>query len=137
MLYSSETTLEVRYYETDQMGIVHHSNYIRYFEYGRTKLMEEAGMPITKIEEMGVELPVVTVECKYILPAKMGDTLKIVSKVEKEPTARIEIFTDIYNQKGEHLCTGKVVLGFLSKERHRPVRVPEYFLNALLASNNL
>ena len=54
-----EHFIEVQYYETDQMGIVHHSNYIRYFECGRIDLFENVGLPIHKIEESGVMLPVI------------------------------------------------------------------------------
>ena len=68
----SELELDVRYYETDQMGIVHHSNYVRYIECGRSDMMKKAGLPIEAIEAAGVMLPVVSVECHYKLPAKMG-----------------------------------------------------------------
>lgn len=130
MYCSSEIEIEVRYYETDQMGIVHHSNYIRYFECGRHQFLIDVGLPIMEIEKMGVEMPVVSVECHYKTPAKMGDVLRVVSRVEKEPMARVEVLTDIFNSKGEKVCDGKVVLGFLNKVTGRPVRVPGYFLDA-------
>lgn len=78
-MLKSELYLDVRYYETDQMGIVHHSNYVRYFECGRVDMLKKLGLPIEKIESMGVMLPVVSVECRYKLPARLGDTLKVVS----------------------------------------------------------
>lgn len=130
MYCESETSLEVRYYETDQMGIVHHSNYVRYFECGRHQFLIDAGLPIMEIEKMGIVMPVVSVQVNYKTPAKMGDVLRIVSRVEKEPMARIEVLTDIFNQKGEKVCDGKVVLGFLHSDTRRPTRVPQYFLDA-------
>ncbi len=60
-MIKSELEIDVRYYETDQMGIVHHSNYIRYFECGRSDMMAKAGIPIDKIEAAGVVLPVISV----------------------------------------------------------------------------
>ena len=84
-MMQSELFLDVRYYETDQMGIVHHSNYIRYFECGRTDMLKKLGLPIEKIEEAGVMLPVVSVECRYKVPARLGDTLRIVSSIDKVP----------------------------------------------------
>ena len=54
-----EHELEVRYYETDQMGIVHHSNYVRYFECGRMAMLEQVGLPMHKIEEMGIMMPII------------------------------------------------------------------------------
>ncbi len=137
MYAKSETLIEVRYYETDMMGIVHHSNYIRYFECGRSRCLVEAGLPIEKIEEMGIELPVVSVECKYKTPAVMGDILRVVTIIEKEPQARLEILNEIYNQRDELVCFGKVVLGFLNKETHRPTRVPKFFMDAFHQSINL
>lgn len=133
MYIESVTEIEVRYYETDQMGIVHHSNYIRYFECGRHKFLIDVGLPIMVIEKMGVEMPVVSVECKYKIPARMGDILKVVSRVEKEPMARVEVLTDIFNQNGDLICSGRVVLGFVNKATGRPTRAPQYFMDAFYA----
>ncbi len=126
----SETQLEVRYYETDQMGIVHHSNYVRYFECGRHQFLIDVGLPIMEIEKMGIMMPVVSVNVNYRTPAKMGDVLRIVSRVEKEPMARVEVLTDIYNQSGDKVCDGSVVLGFIHSDTRRPTRVPAVFLEA-------
>lgn len=121
----SELFLDVRYYETDQMGIVHHSNYIRYFECGRTHMLKNAGLPIEKIEEAGVMLPVVSVECRYRTPARLGDTLKVVSIVDTMPMAKLNIRNEIYNQEGLLVAEGKVVLGFIDSQTRRPVRCPK------------
>lgn len=120
-----EHFLDVRYYETDQMGIVHHSNYIRYFECGRTAMLKELGLPIEKIEEAGVMLPVVSVECRYKVPARLGDTLRIVSVIDEVPRAKLVIRTEIYNPAGQLVCDGEVVLGFINAQTRRPVRCPE------------
>lgn len=121
----SELFLDVRYYETDQMGIVHHSNYVRYFECGRTALLKEVGLPIEKIEETGVMLPVVSVEAKYKVPARLGDTLKVVTMVNEVPRAKLVIRNEIYNPAGELVCLGSVTLGFIDAMTRRPVRCPE------------
>lgn len=97
-----EHFLDVRYYETDQMGIVHHSNYIRYFECGRMSMLDQVGLPMHKIEEMGVMLPIVSVDCRYKVPAKLGDTLRVVTMMDESPRARLTVRTEIYNQH-EHL----------------------------------
>lgn len=93
MYIKSETQIEVRYYETDLMGIVHHSNYIRYFECGRHQFLLDVGLPITELEKSGIMMPVVSVEAHYHTPARMGDILRVVSRVEKEPMARVEVRT--------------------------------------------
>ena len=124
-MVKTEHFLEVRYYETDQMGIVHHSNYIRYFECGRTAMLKELGLPIEKIEEAGVMLPVVSVECRYKVPARLGDTLRVVSMIDEVPRAKLVIRTEIFNPDGLLCCEGKVVLGFINSLTRRPVRCPD------------
>ena len=74
-MYTSEIKLDVRYYECDQMGIVHHSNYVRFFECGRNQMMKELGIPIEKMEEENIMFPVVSVEIHFKLPSRRGDTL--------------------------------------------------------------
>ena len=130
----SELELAVRYYETDQMGIVHHSNYIRYFECGRSDMMQKNGLPIEVIEKEGVMLPVISVEARYKMPAKMGDTIRIVSRIDKVPLAKLEVKTDIFNQDGILLCSGKVVLGFIDAVTRRPVRCPANLASVIAAS---
>ena len=129
MYIQSETQIEVRYYETDLMGIVHHSNYIRYFECGRHQFLLDVGLPITELEKSGIMMPVVSVEAHYHTPARMGDILRVVSRVEKEPMARVEVRTDIYNQNGDLVCDGTVVLGFIHSDTRRPpTRIPAALL---------
>lgn len=124
-MMQSELFLDVRYYETDQMGIVHHSNYVRYFECGRTDMLKKLGLPIEQIEQTGVMLPVVAVECRYKVPARLGDTLRVVSIIDKVPMAKLVIRNEIYNPAGQLVCEGSVTLGFIDSVSRRPVRCPE------------
>lgn len=126
----TETKLEVRYYETDLMGIVHHSNYVRFFEFGRHKMLIDAGIPIEKLEELGYMFPVVSVECKYHRPSKMGDILTIVSKMKELPRVKIVVHTEIYNQDNELVSSGKVTLGVIHVDTRKPTRVPNVMLEA-------
>lgn len=128
-----ETFVEVRYYETDLMGIVHHSNYIRYMECGRHDMLVQFGIPIWEIERQGVMAPIIEVQSRYLLPARMGDRLKIVTIVDSIPTAKLFIKNEIYNQRGELLNTGRVTLGFIDAETRRPVRAPRSVVEALKA----
>ena len=118
-------THRVHYYETDKMGIVHHSNYIRYFECGRNAMLKELDMPMEKVESSGVMMAVVAVDAKYKVPAKLGDTLKIVSIIDTPPTAKVVVKTEIYNQNDQLVCTGSVTLGFIDAVTRRPVRCPD------------
>lgn len=76
-------TRNIAYYETDQMGIVHHSNYIRWFEEARIDFLEKIGLPYSKMEEEGILIPVLSAACEYKYAMRFGQrfqiTLRIVS----------------------------------------------------------
>lgn len=121
-----KATFPVRYYETDQMAVVHHSNYIRYFEIARDEMMVQLGFPIEKCEsKLGVLVPIVSVECHFRHPARMGDILTATAEVNKVPMAKMLIKQAVYNQDGVLCADGLVTLGFLNKETFTPVRCPE------------
>ncbi len=67
----------VNYYETDKMGVVHHSNYIRYFEEARTWFMEQVGYPYERLEREGIMSPVIGIGCEYKKPVRYPDTVAI------------------------------------------------------------
>lgn len=124
-MYRFEATLRVQYYETDQMAVVHHSNYIRYFECARSLMMEAWGYPLSQCEKDGVMIPIISVECRYRRPARFGDTLTVTAEIDAVPQARLPIVQKVYNQSGELCAEGKVVLGFIDARTFRPVRCPE------------
>ena len=73
----SETTVRVRYAETDQMGVVYHSNYIIWLEVGRVELLRQLGFSYQEMEAEGLHLPVVEVKCRYKHPARYDDEVTI------------------------------------------------------------
>ena len=120
-----EVSFPVRYYETDQMAVVHHSNYIRYFEIARNAMMVAWGFPIERCEnEYGVMIPIVSVECRFKHPARMGDVLTAVAEIEKVPLAKLVVRQSVLNQNGEVCADGAVILGFIDAKTFRPVRCP-------------
>ena len=72
---------KVQYYETDGMGIVHHSNYIRWFEEARVDLLEQLGFGYDRIEEAGYSGPVLEVSCQYKTMSKFGETVRIEASI--------------------------------------------------------
>ena len=121
-----KSTFPVRYYETDQMAVVHHSNYVRYFEIARDEMMVKLGFPIERCEkELGILVPIVSVECHFHHPARMGDVLTAVAEFDKVPLAKMVVKQAVYNQDGVLCADGNVVLGFINKDTFRPVRCPE------------
>ena len=121
-----KSTFPVRYYETDQMAVVHHSNYIRYFEIARDEMMVQLGFPIERCEsELHVLVPIVSVECHFRHPAHMGDILTATAEVNRVPMAKMVIKQAVYNQDGVLCAEGTVTLGFLNSLSFTPVRCPE------------
>lgn len=130
-MIQSKTTIKVRYYETDQMGIVHHSNFIRYFETARTDWLTQLGISYKKMELEGIILPVISVNCNYKQSAYYEDNLIITTKLTKTPTVKIAFDYKIENQHNELICEGNTVLAFLNKETRKPTRCPRYILDKL------
>ena len=121
-----ETKFPVRYYETDLMGVVHHSNYIRYFENARSAMLVEMGFPVERCEkEFGIYMVIASFECHLRHPARMGDVLTAQAEVTAVPLAKMVIGQKVFNEEGELCAEGSVTLGFIDKETFRPVRCPE------------
>lgn len=121
-----KTTFPVRYYETDQMAVVHHSNYVRYFELARDEMMVQVGFPIERCEkDLKVLVPIVSLECNFRHPARMGDVLTATAEVTRIPMAKMFIKQAVYNQDGVLCAEGSVTLGFLNSATFTPIRCPE------------
>lgn len=98
---------KVHYYETDQMAIVHHSNYIRWFEEARIDMLTKMGLPIDEIEKMGVQIPVLAVTCNYRNMTRFNDTVLVGVKLEKYNGIKMHITYELKNEKtGEITNTG-------------------------------
>jgi acyl-CoA thioester hydrolase len=125
------TTIRVWYCDTDQMGIVHHSNYIRYYEAARSDFMRSLGLSYADVEQRGIMMPILEVQSKYRRPAYYDEELTITTLLDELPTARINFRYEIRNAKGDLLNTGTTQLGFMSAETRRPCRCPEWFMELL------
>ncbi len=88
----------INYYETDKMQVVHHSNYIRFLEECRMDFMKQIELDYTWMEENGIMIPVLSVECDYRIPARFGDTICIVPKLQKFSGVRFEMTYQIYSE---------------------------------------
>jgi acyl-CoA thioester hydrolase len=128
---SHNTYVKVRYAETDQMGVVHHGNYASYLEVARLDWLQYLGISYKSMEEEGVMLPVYELNLKFLKSALFDDTLKIVTKLRKTPSVKIEFEYEIYNQEEQLLTTASTVLVFLDVQSRKPIRCPEYMIERL------
>jgi len=126
-----DTTFPVRYYETDLMGIVHHSNYIRYFECARDAFLIGLGYPIEEMEKDGVYVAIVGIEIRYRHPARMGDVVTCYAECDEVPLAKMKVHQKVTLKDGEVCAEGTVTLGFLDTKTLRPVPCPEKFRRLL------
>ena len=88
----------INYYETDKMQVVHHSNYIRYLEECRMDFLRQIGLDYIEIEKKGIMIPVLSVECDYKSPARFGDTVCIIPKIEKFHGVKFDVSYRIYSE---------------------------------------
>lgn len=130
-MYQNETTVRVRYAETDQMGVVYYGVYPQYFELGRVEAMRELGMTYREMEEKGTMLPVKHLEINYHGSARYDDLLTIKTKITELPGVKITFDHEVRNEAGELLTTGNVVLVFVSSETRRPKKAPADFLQTM------
>ena len=114
--------LKARYYETDQMGIIHHANYIRWMEEARIDMLSQMGYPYRRFEEMGYISPVLHAECEYKKSVKFDDEVKIVVSLQEFGKVKFTLRYDIYNmsEDGVLSAVGTTRHCFLNKDG-RPV----------------
>ncbi len=113
---------KVQYYETDQMQIVHHSNYIRWFEEARTYLMEEINFGYEKMEAEGIVVPVLSIFAEYKTMTRFGETVSIEAKITEFTGVKMSVSYRITDQEtGKLRCLGESKHAFLNKETYRPI----------------
>lgn len=99
---------DVFYYETDRMGIVHHSNYIRWLEESRVYYLQQVGMPFHEIEKMGILVPVLHVEFDYRKPFRFGEHFQVEVSIEKFNGMKMDFAYRVYEPvSGELRGTGR------------------------------
>lgn len=130
-MYISETTVRVRYAETDQMGYVYYGNYTHYYEVGRVEALRQLGTSYKEMEDNGIMLPVYTCSLKYLKPAVYDDLLVIKTIIRELPSLKIMFDYEVYNQKNELLNLGSTTLVFINKATNKPCRAPESFIEKI------
>lgn len=116
--------IEVRYAETDQMGVVHHANYIVWFELARTRLCSVSGFHYADIEKLGYLLMVTGVESRYHRPARYGDVVQVHCWCERVGSRGLRFAYEV-RKESEKLVTGATEHIWIEKETGRPCRTPE------------
>ncbi|MCD7854589.1 MAG: acyl-CoA thioesterase [Clostridiales bacterium] len=106
----------INYYETDKMGVVHHANYLRYFEEARIYFLDEAGLSYKEIEAAGVIMPVLGVDISYKASLDFDDVLYLKTSLSYVKGAKAAFSYEGYNEQGKLVCKGTSTHGFVKKD---------------------
>lgn len=114
---------EIHYYETDKMGIVHHSNYARYFEEARIDIMRHYGLPFEEVEESGFMIPVLELHSHFLEAVRFGERIRIIVYIDKMTSARFSFSYKIYDENMTVLKHTAESTHCLIDSNYRPVAI--------------
>jgi acyl-CoA thioester hydrolase len=123
---------KANFYETDQMGIIHHSNYICWFEEARVDYLEQINFNYNKVSEYGIDFAVIDVYCEYKSMVRFGDTVHIYASLSEIESMRMTVNYKIVDAASGRICTlGKTKHFFYDNNKKRPVSlkraIPELY----------
>ena len=125
------STIKVTYSDTDQMGYVHHNNYVKYYETARWELFEQSGIPYKEVEEKGFMLPVVRMDLKFIKPTYYDELLTIETILFKISGAKLIFRYKLFNEAGTLVNKAEVTLAFINSTTRQPCMAPEFILQKI------
>jgi len=123
----AEKQIEVRYAETDQMGVVYHANYLVWMEVGRTQLIKELGFHYAEMEKQGILSPVINLQISYKKPLRYGETATVKTWIEKYDGLRITYGYEIYTPTGEVAIVATSEHVCVRRETFRPISIKKLF----------
>jgi acyl-CoA thioester hydrolase len=126
----------VAYSDTDQMGVMHHSNYLRYFEMARYELLRDMGISYSEIENDGVIMPVIQANVDYKKPAVYDQKIRIETRIALNKGPRIVFAADMFDEAGEIICKSEITLAFVNKVNRKACFPPAIIKSKLLTLKN-
>jgi acyl-CoA thioester hydrolase len=126
-------TFRVMYPDTDQMGTVHHSNYVKYFETARWELFRSIGISYKSVEDAGYLLPVITMKVKFLKTTSYDSLLTVKTTLRAIKGVRIWFGYKLYNEQNKCITEAETELAFVGKENWKPCTAPEFILKAIAA----
>ncbi len=131
-MYSHEYTKRVRYGETDQMGYLYYGNYAQYYEIGRVEMLRSLGLTYKAMEEeQGILMPVVSMQIRYVRPARYDERITIRTTLRQLPARFITFHMELFNEAGKLINGATVKLCFVSTENGQTIPAPKLLVNQL------
>jgi len=131
-MYTHDTSVRVRYAETDQMGYVYYGAYAAYYEVGRVEALRTLGISYKTIEEEeSIIMPVISLESRFIRPSFYDDILLIRTSIPRLPKDTISFNVEIFNSNMQIVNQAKVNLCFIDKTNGQRIQAPELILKKL------
>lgn len=124
-------TFRVMYPDTDQMGTVHHSNYVKYYETARWELFRSIGIAYKSVEEAGYLLPVITMKVKFMKTTSYDSLLTVKTTLTAMKGVRLWFRYALFNEQGELINEAETELAFVDKETWKPCPAPEFVVRAI------
>lgn len=121
----------VEYADTDQMGVMHHSNYLKHYETGRHDFMKSLGVSYSKIENSGILMPVIRATVDYLKPAFYDQVIVLETMMALQKGPRLTFKAKMINEAGEVISTSMISLAYVNKET-RKACFPHAKLKSLL-----
>lgn len=125
-MFISQTSFIVRYAETDQMGVVHHSNYPVWFEAGRTDFIRKMGMPYSKIEENGAMLPLLELKCIFKGFARYEDEIVVKTYIKEHTGTRLLFHYEVCKADSDKVLTEGETLHVWTNNNLKPVNIKKF-----------
>lgn len=122
-MFVSTREIEVRYAETDQMGVVYHANYLIWMELGRTQLIKDLGFNYAELEKDGILSPVLDIQATYKKPLLYGQKAIVKTWIDEYDGLRVNYGYEILNEEGELAVTGLTKHVCVKKDSFRPLSI--------------
>ncbi len=135
-MVTGKTHIRVSYSDTDQMGFMHHSNYLKYYETARWELFRNIGIPYNSIEKEGIILPVTEASVKYIKPAYYDQEIVIETRIKFVKGPRIIFYFLATNENGDTINEAQITVASVKKSTGKPLMMPKIILNKLTGLMN-
>ncbi|WP_090169979.1 acyl-CoA thioesterase [Neolewinella agarilytica] len=131
-MLTTKTTHRVRYGETDQMAYLYYGRYALLYEIGRVEMLRDLGLTYANMEmEHGIMMPVMSLNQRFVRPARYDELLTISTSLRHIPTTTITFHVEIHNEQGKLVNGGSVKLCFVEQSSGKAVAAPEFLLEKL------